>query len=133
MTADEKSNEISGEALMPVTRRFSVSTTAGTRIGTADMSRSHRSSKGYNHRSSKGYSHGSSHRSSHGGRPAGHVDARIYGNSKPYVAQAREQLRLLDFRSSALPRHRRFRQDQCQPQRLLPEYMFAFRTFLVSV
>jgi len=68
-----------------------------------------------------------SRRSSHGGRLAGTVGARIYGSSKPYVAQAREQLRLLDFRSLALPRHRRFRQVQCQPQRLLPACIFALR------
>ena len=61
-------------------------------------------------------SHGSH---SHGDRLAGTVGARIYGSSKPYVAQAREQLRLLDFRSLALPRHRRFRKVQCQPRRLL--------------
>jgi hypothetical protein len=39
-------------------------------------------------------SHGSH---SHSDRLAGTVGARIYGSSKPYVAQAREQLRLLDF------------------------------------
>jgi oxalate decarboxylase len=44
-----------------------------------------------------------------GHRLAGSVGAHIYGSSKPYVAQAREQLRLLDFGSLALPRHRRFR------------------------
>src|SRR6516164_11804846 len=81
---------------------------------------------GSSRRSSQGCSHRNSRRSSHGGRLAGTVGARIYGSSKPFVAQAREQLRLLDFRSLALPRHRRFRQVQWQPRRLLPESIFAF-------
>src|SRR5262249_5555986 len=71
---------------------------------------SHRSS--HSHRSG-----GSSHRSSHDGRLA---------DSKPFVAQARERLRLVCFRLLALPRHRISRQVQCQPRRVPPECIVSF-------
>src|SRR5262245_61003144 len=67
------------------------------------------------HRSS--HSHRNSHRSSH--------DGRLADNSKPFVAQARERVRLC-FRLLALPRHRRSRQVQCQPQRVPPECIVSF-------
>jgi hypothetical protein len=85
------------------------------------MQRSQASSSG-----SSGGGNRNSHRSSDDDTPAGKLVVRADGSSKPFVAQAREHLRLVCFRLLALLTHRRSRQVQCQPQRALPECIFAF-------
>src|SRR5262249_5271434 len=93
--------------------------------GSSSWGSHHRSS--HSHRSGgSSHHHHNSHRSSRDGTLADNIAARADGSSKPFVAQAPEHLRLVCFRLLALPRHRRSRPVQCQPQLVPPECTVSF-------